>query len=378
MAQLRTDLPIGDHKPLHARLIPKVVDDSPIDLLQYQRIVIVTDGASRSGAAKTATGLLRYRPQHIAAVLDRSEAGNTAQQVFGTGGDVPIVSSAQQIADADAMFIGIAPAGGKLPESWKPVLTEALENGVDIVSGLHEFLVDDPQLTETATRHGTKLIDVRRNRFKSVASCAEFPASNLRVHTVGHDCAVGKMVVSLEVQRELQNRGRDARFLATGQTGIMIAGRGVPVDCVVADFVSGAVEQLVVSHQQHEFVLVEGQGSLTHPSFSGVTLGLLHGCAPQGLIMCYEAGRRSVHELAHVPLHSLRDLISIYESMANARHPAKVIGVAANCRNLDDQAAEYEVARVQDELGLPACDVFRQGAGKLADAVEQLKLELTR
>ncbi|MCO6045526.1 DUF1611 domain-containing protein [Aeoliella sp. ICT_H6.2] len=347
-----------------------------VDLLGYKNIVILTDGASRSSSAKTATGLLRYRQQDIAAVLDRSEKGTTTGQLFGVGGDIPVVGSVAEAPDADALFIGIAPAGGKLPEAWKPIMLEAISSGVDIVSGLHDFLVNDGQLVAAASQHEAKLIDVRRNREHTVAGHATFPANNLRIHTVGHDCSVGKMVVSLELANELQQRGANARFLATGQTGIMIGGDGVPVDCVVADFVSGAVEQLLLRNTDAEIMLIEGQGSLSHPSFSGVTLGLLHGCAPQGLVLCYEAGRTAVKELAHVPLKPLDELVRLYETVGSLRYPCRVIGVAINGRKLDDAALDEEVGRVQDELGLPACDVYRHGAGVLADAVEKFRAEV--
>ncbi|WP_425398495.1 DUF1611 domain-containing protein [Aeoliella sp.] len=346
------------------------------DLLSYKNIVLLTDGASRSGSAKTATGVVRYRQQDVAAILDRDEVGSTAQQLFGFGSEIPVVGSLGEVPTADALFIGIAPAGGNLPEAWKPILLEALQRGVDVVSGLHDFLVNDPQLVAAARKHDAKLIDVRRNHEKTVADHASFPANNLRIHAVGHDCSVGKMVVTLEVERELQRRGANTRFLATGQTGIMIAGDGVPVDCVVADFISGAVEQMLLRNTDAEIMLVEGQGSISHPSFSGVTMGLLHGCAPQGMILCYEAGRTAVKGLPHVPLKSLSEYVRVYETIAGLRYPSRVIAVAVNGKNLDDAALDEEVRRVQDELGLPACDVYRHGAGVLADAVEKLRTEV--
>lgn len=348
--------------------------DHGANLLNYHRIVVLTDGESQSGSAKTAISLLRYRPDDICAVLDSCGASNCLS-LFGIGGGIPVINSLDEAPDADAVFIGIAPAGGRLPEAWRPLLKEALERNIDLVSGLHDFLSDDGELSETARRTGARIIDVRRNYENVVAGHVDFPAANLRIHTVGHDCSVGKMVAAMEVERELSRRGEDAKFLATGQTGIMIAGDGVPVDCVVADFVNGAVEQLVVRNQGHDIVLVEGQGSLTHPSFSGVTLGLLHGCAPQGLILCYEAARKTVKGLSHVPVHGLAKLIQIYEMAANVRHPCKVIGVAVNTRRLAANDADEEVKQVSGELDLPACDVYRHGAGALADAVLALRSE---
>lgn len=348
----------------------------PIDLLRYKNIVILSEGASRTVAAKTAVGMLRYRSDDIAAVLDAAESGLTADDVLGAGGNIPMIADLDECPQADALFIGISPAGGKMPAAWKPILLDALRRGIDIVSGLHDFMCRDAALSEGATATGARLIDVRRNHEHTVAQHALFSPTNLRIHTVGHDCGVGKMVVSLEVQRELQRRGENARFLATGQTGIMISGQGVPVDCVVSDFVSGAVEQLVLRNQDADMLLIEGQGSISHPSFSGVTLGLLHGCAPQGLILCYEARREHVRELEHVPLKPLSELIPMYESIASFRTPAKVIGIAVNSRHLAAPEIDAEVARVEDQFGLPACDVWHQGAGKLADAALKLRKQL--
>lgn len=347
-----------------------------IDLLQYKNIVILTEGASRTVAAKTAMGLLRYRAEDVASVLDSTESGATAEEVMGVGADVPMIAGLEECPRVDAVFIGISPAGGKLPASWKPVLVDALRRGIDIVSGLHDFMTLDPTLCQVADASGARLIDVRRNNEHSVAQNAWFTPSNLRIHTVGHDCGVGKMVVSLEIQRELQRRGESARFLATGQTGIMISGQGVPVDCVVSDFVNGAVEQLVLRNQDADFLVVEGQGSLSHPSFSGVTTGLLHGCAPQGLVLCYEAGRERVRELEHVRLKPLSELIPLYETVASLRLPSRIIGIAVNGKHLSAHETDLEVARVEKEFGLPACDVWRHGAGKLVDATQALRDQL--
>jgi uncharacterized NAD-dependent epimerase/dehydratase family protein len=184
------------------------------------------------------------------------------------------------------------------------------------------------------------------------------------------------MVVALEVQRELSARGLHAGFAATGQTGIMIAGTGVPIDCVVSDFVNGAAERLVRSMDHYDYVLVEGQGCITHPRYSAVTMGLLHGCAPDGLIMCYEVGRDTVKSLDHVPLRSLSELIRLNEALANTRHPCRVIGIAMNSRRVTADEAEAERDRVRQEFGLPVCDVLRHGAGELADASIRLKAEV--
>ncbi len=343
-------------------------------LKNYHRIVLLTDGYSTPFLAKTAINLLRYRRDDVAAVLDCQLAGKDAGEVFGTGHGVPIVDSLCD--DTDSVFIGIAPPGGKLPAAWRSIIREALQKKIDVVSGLHDFLSNDAEYVALANASGSRIIDVRRNTEKETATAAPFRDGCLRIHTVGHDCSVGKMVASLELQLELCRRGQDAAFLATGQTGIMIAGDGVPIDCVVSDFVNGAAESLVRRYEQHEILLIEGQGCISHPSFSAVTLGLLHGSAPQGLIFCYEVGRKFVKGLNDVPLLTTRRLIDTYEMTASLRYPCKVIGIAINSRFVTEAEAIAERDRVSAEFGLPVCDVYRDGPGVLADAVIQLKQEL--
>lgn len=342
----------------------------------HRRIVILTDGYSTPFVAKTAISLLRYRTTDIVAVIDQSANGSTAQELLKAGGDIPVVAELSEVSDADALYVGIAPPGGKLPEEWRPTILNAMRRNMDVVSGLHDFLCDDEEYRSVAAQYGVQLIDVRRNRHKSTAQRHQFRPGCVRIHTVGHDCSIGKMVAALEVQRGLSADGHDAKFLATGQTGIMISGEGVPIDCVVADFVNGAAEQLMVQNEDHDFLLVEGQGSISHPAFSAVTLGLLHGCAPDGLIFCYEAGRQQVKGLDDVDIPPLRDQMHAYEVTANLRHPCRMIGIAVNTRNLTDSEAREELNRAESEFGLPACDVYRTGPAKLIQAALALRQKL--
>jgi uncharacterized NAD-dependent epimerase/dehydratase family protein len=187
---------------------------------------------------------------------------------------------------------------------------------------------------------------------------------------------VGKMLASVEITLALKARGYDAKFIATGQTGIMIEGDGCPVDCVVSDFVNGAVEKLILANQHHDILVVEGQGSLSHPRYSAVTAGLLHGCVPHGMIMVYEAGRTVVHGMEYVPLTPLAKLVEAYEMFASLAMPSRVIGVAVNSRLLSPGEAHIERERVRRELGVPVCDVLRDGPDDLVDAVLALRHEL--
>lgn len=341
-----------------------------------RRIVILTEGHTDPLTAKTACSVLRYQPDQVVALLDSTQSGQTADQVLGVGGDTPIVA---KLADADTpniLLIGIAPMGGKLPAAWKAIVLEAFDRGMDVVSGLHDFLSNDVELAARAAERGVQIHDVRKNDEKDVSNRLDFREDCLRIHTVGQDCSLGKMVVSIEVARELERRGHDAKFVATGQTGIMIEGDGCPIDCVVSDFVNGAVEKLLLANQHHDILLFEGQGSLAHPRYSAVTAGLLHGCVPHGMIMCYEAGRKTINGMPHVPLVPLERLIEVYEAMASLAMPSKVIGVAMNSRLLTPEEAEVEREEVSARLGLPVTDVFRHGAGVLADEVLALQKEI--
>ena len=363
-------------EPPHSPLSKSASPDQR--LLFHRRVVLLTDGFSNPFLAKTAINLLRYRPQDIAAVLDRELSGKTSQDVFQVGGSIPIIGDLSTAGEFDSIYIGIAPPGGKLPAQWRSVIVTALQNGLDVVSGLHDFLGLDEEFSQLALTHNAQIIDVRRNAFRETATATPFATDCLRILTVGHDCSVGKMVVTLELEQALQNAGHDAKFLATGQTGIMIAGAGIPIDCVVSDFVNGAAESLVRQHESHSIVLVEGQGSISHPAFSAVTLGLLHGSAPDGLIFCYEAGRQNVKGIDHMPIPDLKRQMEALRQLANLRHPCRFIGIGVNTRNLTASAAAEEIERAQQTFGLPACDVYRDGAEKLVTAVVQIKQELAQ
>jgi len=343
-----------------------------------RRLLILIDGYHDSHTAKTAINVIRYKPEEVVAVLDRQAAGKRCQELLGVGGDLPVVGRIEDAPAANALLIGIAPPGGKIPPAWRPIVLEAIGRGLDVVSGLHDFLCDDPEFAAAARRSGARLVDVRKNDEHDVAQCQGIREGCLRIHTVANDCSLGKMVASVEIARGLSRRGIDAKFVATGQTGILIEGDGCPIDRVISDFVNGAAEKLVLANQHHEVIVIEGQGSLFHPRYSGVTFGLLHGCAPDGLILCYEMGRTTIYGMEWIPLAPLDWVRRFYEEAASIRHPCRVIGVAINGGKFSDAEVAAERDRVRKWLGLPACDVLRHGPDELVDAVLDLKRQLKK
>lgn len=337
-----------------------------------RKLVILTEAHAEPVTAKTAVSVLRYRPEQVVALLDSTLAGKTTQEVFGVGGKTPFVATLDEASGANTLMLGIAPAGGRMPESWRKVVLAAINRGMDIVSGLHDFLCEDPEFAQAAAAKGVQLIDVRKNTESDVSNRLGIREDCLRIHTVGHDCCVGKMLVAIEISNALRSQEVDSKFIATGQTGILVEGDGCPIDRVVSDFVSGSMEKLILAHQHHDVLLIEGQGSLAHPRYSAVTLGLLHGCMPHGMIMCYEVGRKSVHGMDHIGLKSLAELCDVYEKMAELMAPSQVIGVAMNSSNVSAEEAERERESVRSELGLPVCDVIRHGPDELVQAIREL------
>ena len=338
-----------------------------------RRIIILTEGHTEPHAGKTAASVIRYRGHEVVALLDATQQGRTSGELLGTG-NVPIVGKLDDVPEANTLLLGIAPPGGKIPASWRAIILDAIaRRKMDVISGLHDFVGDDPDFSAAAKKSGVTIHDVRKNTEKTIARRQGLRPDCLRVHAVGHDCSIGKMVVSIEITNGLKKRGHDAKFIATGQTGIMVEGDGLPIDCIVADFVSGAAEKMVLQHQHHEILVVEGQGSLVHPSYSGVTLSLLHGCAPHALILCYEVGRETVTGVESVKIPPLADIKRMFEMMSNIHQPCKVIGIGINSRRLSAAAAAEERKRIIAEFGLPACDVIRDSPDELVEAVLNFK-----
>ncbi len=318
---------------------------------------------------KTMRGVLRYRREDVVAILDSARGGETED-------GVPVVASVEEALPLGptAALVGVATQGGRFPPAWIAILRDCIESGLDIENGLHVFLADDPELAALAAVRGVGLRDLRRPPADlSTATGANLDVDATIVLTVGSDCAIGKMTVSLELDLEARRRGLRSVFVPTGQTGMVIAGWGIAVDAVVADFIAGAAERLVVEGRERggELLWVEGQGSLVHPVYSGVTLGLYHGSAPHLLVLCHEAGRKEIEGAGGGPhpIPPLRELVDLHERTALPARPARVVAVALNTRNLGEEDAHAAIAAAEAETGLPADDPVRFGAAKLVDAV---------
>jgi uncharacterized NAD-dependent epimerase/dehydratase family protein len=318
---------------------------------------------------KTMRGVLRYRREDVVAILDSTRAGETEE-------GVPVVGSVEEAKalGPTTALVGVATQGGRFPPEWIALLRTCIERGLDVENGLHVFLSDDPELCALAEERGVELRDLRRPPAGlSTATGENLSVDATIVLTVGSDCAIGKMTVSLELDLEARRRGLRSVFVPTGQTGIAIAGWGIAVDAVVADFVAGAAERLVVEGRDRggELLWVEGQGSLVHPVYSGVTLGLYHGSVPHLLVLCHEAGRTEIEGAGGGPhpIPPLQELVELHERLALPARPARVAAVALNTQFLDDAKARAAVEAAEGETGLPADDPVRFGPAKLVDAV---------
>jgi uncharacterized NAD-dependent epimerase/dehydratase family protein len=336
---------------------------------------ILTDGFLTERNAKTAHGVLRYSQDDVAAVIDANHAGrSTLEVVPEVVRDVPVVKTWDEARDlgASSLLLGVATPGGWMPEHWRAWILDALRDGCEVVNGLHSFLSDDPEFVAVANESGARLWDVRR----PPDDIPLFSGKSLEVPqrialTVGSDCAVGKKSTALELTAAARAAGANAEFLATGQTGVMIAGKGIAIDRVISDFTAGAAEQLILSAEPgSEVLIVEGQGSLWHPAYAGVTLSLLHGSAPHALIMCHQVGRSAIEEPPYTELPGLTEMIEGYERMASTVRPARVACVSLNCHGLNEGEARGSVLAVEEETGLPAGDVFAGDAPKLWSALD--------
>lgn len=338
------------------------------------KIIVYAQDSFGSEYAKTGIGFIRYGLAETVAVVDRKLSGKKVSQIVSGLPDIPIFDSIQSAKavckSADVLMIGIAPAGGKLPEDWIPDLKDAISFKLNIINGLHDFLINCPEIKLLAEKNKVFIWDVRRTN-------SQFPIANARlldypttiVLTVGTDAAIGKMTVALELTKSAQKNGKNAKFIATGQTGMMISGAGVPIDAIIGDFMAGAIEEEIIKtvKENCEYAFVEGQGSILHPSWSGVTLALFHGSLPHKLILCHKPGREFLKN-TKVRIKSLNQFINVYENIALPLRPAKVVGIALNTYGLSENDANLLIKRAEEETGLPTDDPVKFTGDKLLKA----------
>ena len=311
---------------------------------------------------KTSRGLAVFRAEDCVGEFRHDDCGLTL--------GLPRLGFAEAVAaGAGTLVLGIANAGGKLGDDLVRDAVAAIEAGLDVASGLHNRLRDDPLLVAAAQRHGRQLHDVRDPRTDIPIGNGK-PRAGRRLLTVGTDCSVGKMYATLCLERGMRARGLRADFRATGQTGILIAGDGVPLDAVVADFISGAIEQISPARDDDGWDLIEGQGSLFHPSFAGVSTGLLHGAQPDALVLCHDPVRPHMRGLPHYAMPGLKQTLEANLSVARLTNPdVRAVGVALNTSKLSRAEAERLCAETADTLGLPCTDPFAMGVDPIIDRI---------
>jgi uncharacterized NAD-dependent epimerase/dehydratase family protein len=311
-------------------------------------------------AAKTAQGIVHWRPDWCVGQL----------RLDGCNADLKLPDMTIEVAakaGVRTVIVGVANRGGILPDHWLDMLVKALDLGMDLASGLHKRLTDFPRLVEAARKNGRQLFDVRHpSQDFAVASGVKRPGK--RLLAVGTDCSIGKMYTTLALEKEMRQRGMKADFRATGQTGIFIAGSGVSIDAVIADFISGAVEWLSPANDPDHWDLVEGQGSLFHASYAGVSLGLLHGAQADALVLCHEPTRSHMRGLPTYKLPDIATCMAANLEAGRLTNPAvKFVGISINTANLDAAAAERYLKETAEAHGLPAVDPFRTGVGAIVD-----------
>ena len=323
--------------------------------------------------AKTALGVLRYADYDVAAVLDREQAGTRVHDHVPDVQDAPIVAGMDDLEEpVDALLIGIAPIGGGFEESWRPDVRQALEDGCDVISGLHYFLTEDEEFAALAAENDCELRDVRKPHDELTVSQGVADEVDAEVIlTVGTDCSGGKMTVSMELARDARAAGHDAAVIPTGQTGIMIEGWGNPVDRVVSDFTAGAVEEMILEKgDEHDYLFVEGQGTIVHPAYSAVTCGILHGSMADKLVLCHTAGREAIHGYESFSLPPIETYVDLYENLAEPVKPTTVAAGALNTHGIDDEEqARRALREFEDDLEAPATDVVRFETERVLDAL---------
>ena len=319
--------------------------------------------------AKTANALLRYRPEEVVCCIDSENAGKTTNEVIKLGGDTPVVGSFEEAMDfnPDTLVVGVATQGGFLPDNMRQCVRESIESGINVICGLHAFLSEDEEFAPLADKHGVSITDLRKP-----PSPLPFSEGTWRTRktptllTVGDDCDTGKMTAAWELKRQLEEKGKKVAFVGTGQTGILLGGFGVAVDAIVSDFEAGSIEaEIDRVGDDVDLIVVEGQGSISHMAYSGVTLGLLHGTMPDMLLMCHEPAR-DIDTFEH-PMADFKEVMDIYVRLVQIFKPCEVMGLSLITHTESEDQAKTTIQNYSDEYGIPAVDLVRFGGDKVIE-----------
>ena len=335
------------------------------------KYAILASGAFDYILNKTGNMLIRYEPQSVTAVIDKEKAGKTAQEVLGFGGDIPVVSSFKDTLSfkPDTLVIGNAPQGGFISSDYRSEILSAIKNKCHVISGMHVFLKDDETICATAEEYGVNLVDLRKPPDPPHFPKGSWRERNIPVLlTVGTDCDTGKMTTAWEISVGLKKMGWNAKFIGTGQTGILLGG-GVPIDAVTGDFMAGEIEHVIDNNSENcDCIIVEGQGALTHMLYSGVTLGLLHGSMPDFMILTHDTNR-SV-DTANQPMKSLEKIMSQYVDLVTLFKPSRFVGINLMTVNLDEKTALDICKNTQAKHDLPTTDLIRFGDRGLIEHID--------
>lgn len=319
--------------------------------------------------AKTANALLRYRPEEVVCCIDSENAGKTTNEVIKLGGDTPVVGSFEEAMDfnPDTLVVGVATQGGFLPDNMRQCVRESIESGINVICGLHAFLSEDEEFAPLADKHGVSITDLRKP-----PSPLPFSEGTWRTRktptllTVGDDCDTGKMTAAWELKRQLEEKGKKVAFVGTGQTGILLGGFGVAVDAIVSDFEAGSIEaEIDRVGDDVDLIVVEGQGSISHMAYSGVTLGLLHGTMPDMLLMCHEPAR-DIDTFEH-PMADFKEVMDIYVRLVQIFKPCEVMGLSLITHTESGDQAKTTIQNYSDKYGIPAVDLVRFGGDKVIE-----------
>jgi uncharacterized NAD-dependent epimerase/dehydratase family protein len=343
------------------------------DPSRKRRLLLLAEGRFSPLRSKTANGAIAYLHEEVVAVIDSTKAGMTAQQVLGYGGGIPVIAHLHEGLSFKPthLLIGIAPSGGRLPESWRSLIAEAMRTKLHILSGLHTILSDDTEFRSLAEDNQVTITDWRKipPEYEVVSRGTWRTRRAKTILTVGTDCNIGKMTTLLGIYQDFLRRGLRSDFLGTGQTGIMIGDKGIAVDSIIGDYIAGSIERWIDASDNagYDYIFVEGQGALTHQGYSSVTLGLMHGVMPDAMIMVHQP-TRMIDDYG-LPIPDINRLISFHEEAINIFRPTKIAGIGINSIGLTDEESVRAAEELEKKTGLPAVDTFRFGGEKLADAL---------